>query len=237
MRQARRFAASHASCVPFTIDASPAVVYRWVCQLSLAPYSLRLDRQLGRRSPEHLTPGADDVKLGQRMLTGPVVDIVAGEQITVVGSRRANRIFGEHSMTYQVVGRDRRHHDAVRRHCRVDADRSAPGTRMGTGRRRPSDDAPPTAQSQTARRVHRIGAAMSRRTIANAVGSLLHFVAAPGVDDRARALAAHSMAAGRRALGRPGSTGRLGAHRHREWWWSAASSCGSCVRVAAPRCR
>lgn len=84
------------------IDAPTPTVYRWMCQLSQAPYSYDWIDNLGRPSPRTLTPGAEQITPGQRMLTGRVVDVVEGEQFTVAGSRRANLLFGEHAMTYAV---------------------------------------------------------------------------------------------------------------------------------------
>jgi hypothetical protein len=85
------------------VDADPATVYRWLCQIAVAPYSYDLVDNLGRRSPGTLTPGAEDVRVGQRFQIGPVVEVEPGRQITCATTGRAARIFGDVAITWAVV--------------------------------------------------------------------------------------------------------------------------------------
>ena len=45
-----------------TVHASPAVVFRWLCQMRVASYSY------GRRSPRALLPGIDELAVGQKVM-------------------------------------------------------------------------------------------------------------------------------------------------------------------------
>lgn len=51
------------------IDASPAIVWRWLCQLRAAPYSYDWLDNRGRRSPPELTSGLDRLEIGQRVMS------------------------------------------------------------------------------------------------------------------------------------------------------------------------
>lgn len=83
--------------------ADPATAWRWLCQLTVAPYSYDLVDNLGRRSPRELTPGADDVRVGQRMLVLFVVDdVVPGRMLTLRRRRPGRGPVAEFAITYAV---------------------------------------------------------------------------------------------------------------------------------------
>lgn len=86
-----------------TIDADPAIVFRWVCQLKVAPYSYDWLDNWGRRSPRQLTPGADQLAVGQLMLVVRIVEYDDGQQITGVSTPAASRLFGTFGLTYRVA--------------------------------------------------------------------------------------------------------------------------------------
>ncbi|MEJ7629070.1 MAG: hypothetical protein WKF54_05705 [Nocardioidaceae bacterium] len=85
-----------------TVRADPGVVFRWLCQLKVAPYSYDLLDNLGRRSPRDLTPGAERLAVGQLFLVCRISDYDEGHHITGTATPRANRLFGVQSLTYQI---------------------------------------------------------------------------------------------------------------------------------------
>ncbi len=90
-----------------TVAASPEVVFRWLCQLRAAPYSYDAIDNLGRRSPQTLTPGLEQLELGQRFMTiFRLVDFEPGRSITVLSR---GTVFGPVACTYRVedAGGDR----------------------------------------------------------------------------------------------------------------------------------
>ena len=84
-----------------SVSAGPATTFRWVCQLRAAPYSYDLVDNLGRRSPRTLTPGLDELAVGQRfLLMFRIAGFDDGQQITAVGGSGA---LGPTACTYRVL--------------------------------------------------------------------------------------------------------------------------------------
>jgi hypothetical protein len=90
-----------------TVDAPPAVLFRWLCQLRVAPYSYDWIDNFGRQSPQQLTPGLDDLAAGERVMMGgfEIIDFERDRHITARtrnGSRLAD-LFGHIAATYLIA--------------------------------------------------------------------------------------------------------------------------------------
>jgi hypothetical protein len=86
------------------ISAPADVVFRWLCQLRAAPYSYDLLDNLGRRSPRELTPGLEELEVGQRIMT--IFHLASFERdrhLTIVCDGIGQKLLGNVSSTYTVV--------------------------------------------------------------------------------------------------------------------------------------
>jgi hypothetical protein len=88
-----------------TVEAPGSLVFRWLCQLRVAPYSYDLLDNLGRRSPRELTPGLDGLVVGQRVMTiFTLVDFERDRQLTVrIRPGGSRRLFGDLAVSYRVL--------------------------------------------------------------------------------------------------------------------------------------
>ena len=86
------------------VSAPAPVLFRWLCQLKVAPYSYDWLDNFGRMSPRRLTPGADRLAAGQRVMTiFELVDFEEDGHLTVVlDLPRAAPILGRAAMSYAV---------------------------------------------------------------------------------------------------------------------------------------
>jgi hypothetical protein len=84
------------------VDAPPQVVFRWLCQLKVAPYSYDWLDNRGRPSPRELTPGVQELAVGQHFLIFELVDFEPDVHLTGVARPEAQRLYGPIAVTYQV---------------------------------------------------------------------------------------------------------------------------------------
>jgi len=81
-----------------TVRARPDVVFRWLCQMRVAPYSYDWIDNFGHQSPRHLIPGLDELAVGQRVLGGfKLVDFEHDQHLT------CRRILGDVATTYLIA--------------------------------------------------------------------------------------------------------------------------------------
>jgi hypothetical protein len=86
------------------VEAPTETVYRWLCQLRIAPYSYDWIDNLGRRSPRALTPGLDALEVGQRVLVAfRVTSAIPGREFTAAVGPLGGRLFGPTAVTYRVT--------------------------------------------------------------------------------------------------------------------------------------
>lgn len=87
-----------------TSTANPAQVFRWYCQLRVAPYSYDLIDNRRRRSPRTLTPGLEELDVGQDFMSiFTLVSFEPNKELTLrMKPGRARTIFGDGAVTYAV---------------------------------------------------------------------------------------------------------------------------------------
>jgi hypothetical protein len=101
------------------IKAPSDLVYRWICQMKVAPYSYdRLDNK-GKQSPQYLTPGLEKLQVGDKMMTIFNVDhFIPNKEVTLqmdVPPKPYDKFYVPTAITYRILP-DRK---GVKGHCRV----------------------------------------------------------------------------------------------------------------------
>ncbi len=91
-----------------TVDAPPATLFRWLCQLRAAPYSYDWIDNWGRRSPRRLIPGLENLAIGQTVMS--IFDLIAFERdvhltVRIKPGTLAERMFGAVVGTYLIIPR------------------------------------------------------------------------------------------------------------------------------------
>ena len=83
------------------VDAPADVVFRWLCQLRVAPYSYDWLDNRGRRSPRVLTPGVERLEVGQPVMRiFELAGFEDGRSLTIV---HRGPVFGHLAGTYSVT--------------------------------------------------------------------------------------------------------------------------------------
>ena len=109
------------------VRAPAALLYRWLCQIALAPYSYDLIDNFGRRSPPELVPGVDNLQVGQRLMIFRLTEVEPGHRYSALMLDGPARVFGRSAITYaaEPVGAQ-----AARLVCRLVVAASGPIARL-----------------------------------------------------------------------------------------------------------
>ncbi len=86
-----------------TIAAPAPLVFRWLCQLRVAPYSYDWIDNRGRQSPRALTPGLEQLAVGQTVMEFFRLEAFeASKSLTFVtpAGGRGEKVFGQLRCTY-----------------------------------------------------------------------------------------------------------------------------------------
>jgi hypothetical protein len=111
------------------IDAPAPLVFRWLCQLRVAPYSYDIVDNFAKRSPRHLIDGLDQLEVGQPfMRIFRLVSFEDGRSITLDST---TALFGRVTTTYVVTPID---NDRSRLVVKIEF--KVPGSRIGSVIRR-----------------------------------------------------------------------------------------------------
>jgi hypothetical protein len=90
-----------------TIHADPEIIFRWICQMKLAPYSYDWIDNLGRKSPQELIPGVDELKTGQKLMF--IFDLISFEQnkhLTIRLNNAFTRFLGDTVISYKIISKN-----------------------------------------------------------------------------------------------------------------------------------
>ncbi len=85
-----------------TISAPTNVVYQWLCQLTLVPYSFDFIDFPGRKSPNRLVPGAENLRIGQDFLIFTLTDFEKDRYIAGVSRPEFHARYGRISVSYEI---------------------------------------------------------------------------------------------------------------------------------------
>lgn len=89
-----------------TVGAPPAALFRWLCQMRVAPYSYDWIDNRGRRSPRAVTPGLEQLAVGQSIMRiFTLMDFAQDRHLTlrIKHGTGAFSLFGDLAVSYLIV--------------------------------------------------------------------------------------------------------------------------------------
>jgi len=91
-----------------TIHADPEIIFRWICQMKAAPYSYDWIDNFGRRSPQKLIAGFDELETGQKiMFIFKLIDFERNKHLTIRLNEMAPKFFGDTVISYRIFQESR----------------------------------------------------------------------------------------------------------------------------------
>jgi len=86
------------------VSAPPAIFFRWLCQLKVAPYSYDWLDNFGKQSPRYLISGVEYLKIGQNILGFfNLVEFERDRHLTMVIDAKREPIYGKITISYTVI--------------------------------------------------------------------------------------------------------------------------------------
>ncbi len=89
-----------------TIHADPEIIFQWICQMRVAPYSYDWIDNFGRKSPQKLIPGLDELETGQKiMFIFNLIDFKRNKHITIRFNKAGPKSFGDTVISYRIFSK------------------------------------------------------------------------------------------------------------------------------------
>jgi hypothetical protein len=86
-----------------TIHADPETIFRWICQMRVAPYSYDWIDNFGRKSPQELTPGLDELEIDQKvMFIFNLIEFEKNKHLTIRLHKSISNFFGDTVISYRI---------------------------------------------------------------------------------------------------------------------------------------
>jgi hypothetical protein len=87
-----------------SVQASASRLFRWLCQLRVAPYSYDWIDNGGSTSPRKLIAGLEKLEIGQRVMIFQLVDFEQDRHLTLLAtSSRVQATYGQIAGSYLIV--------------------------------------------------------------------------------------------------------------------------------------
>lgn len=86
-----------------TIASSPEIIFRWLCQMRVAPYSYDWIDNFGRQSPQKLIPGLDKLETGQDMMMIFEIEEFEPNRSVTIRLKRKLRFACDAAISYMIV--------------------------------------------------------------------------------------------------------------------------------------